>query len=59
MVLEGLDGLVDELAVWGGVPPEPIACVAVEAVAVEHRWLVGVVAVLAAVDWRFLGRFFL
>ena len=46
MVLEGFDGLVDELAVGGGVPAEPEGGVAVEAVAVEEgrvRVLLGVV----------------
>lgn len=39
MLLERLDYLVDELAVRGGVPAEPVARVAAEAVATEHRRL--------------------
>lgn len=57
--LESLDGLVDELAVGRGVPSEPVASVAVEAIAVEHRWSVGAVTVLGVVAsaWGFLGGF--
>lgn len=40
MLLEGFNGLMNELAVGGGVPAEPEAGVAVEAVAVEERGLV-------------------
>lgn len=45
MVLEGIDDLVDEVAVGGGVPPEPVADVAVEAVAIEERRVVSVALV--------------
>ena len=65
MVLKRFNGLVDELAVRRGVPFEPVACVAVETVALKHRWLVGivgvvgvaVVTVLVVVIWGFLWWF--
>ena len=54
---------MDELAVRQGVLFEPVACVAVETVALKHRWLMGivgvvvVVTVLVVVIWGFLWRF--
>ena len=65
VVLKCFNGLVDELVVWQGVPFEPVACVAVETVALKHRWLVGivgvvgvaVVTVLVVVIWGFLWWF--
>lgn len=41
MLLEGFDGLVDELAVRRRVPPEPIAGIALETPAIEARGFVG------------------
>ncbi|KAM1043804.1 hypothetical protein PS2_034748 [Malus domestica] len=41
VVLEGFDGLVDELVVGGRVPLEPLASVAVKVVAIEHWRLMG------------------
>ena len=40
---------MDELAVWLGVPFELVACVAVETVALKHRWLMGIVGVVVTV----------
>ena len=63
MVLKRFNGLVDELAVWQGVPFEPIACVAIEIVVLKHRWIMGIVSgvtvvtVLVVVIWGFLWRF--
>ena len=54
MILEGFNGLVDELAVWRGVPPEPVAGVAVEAIAVKNGWLM-VMGNIVEVCWGFLG----
>ena len=52
MVLKCFNGLVDELAVWQGVLFEPVACVAIETVALKHRWLIGIVGgvVVVVVD---------
>ena len=56
---------MDELAVWQGVPFEPVACVVVKTVTLKHRWLMGivggiavvVVTVLVVAIWGFLWRF--
>lgn len=40
VVLEGVDDVVDEVAVRRGIPSEPVASVAVETLAVKHRRLV-------------------
>lgn len=41
MLLEGFDGLVDELAVGGGVPAEPVGGVALETPTIEAGRFVG------------------